>query len=352
MHTWLVTGGAGFLGANLVRAARARNLARVVTLDLLTYAGDRARLAALDGDAGHVFVHGDVGDGPLLDRLLAEHRPVAVLHLAAETHVDRSIDGPEAFHRANLLGTQSLLEAARRHHERLRGAERDAFRVLCVSTDEVYGTLGPTGRFGPDAPPAPRSPYAATKAAADHYVRAWHAAYGLPTLLTSGGNTYGPWQLPEKLLPLLVARALAGQPLPLYGDGQQVRDWIHVDDHVEALLAVLARGEPGSAWLVGGGQERTNEQLARTVCAALDRARPEGAPHARGIVHVADRPGHDRRYALDATALERDLGWRPRRGFEEGVEDTVRWYLEHRGWLARAAVPAQSARRLGLGAAR
>ena len=348
MDTWIVTGGAGFVGANLVRALRGEDRVRVVTLDLLTYAGDRERLAALAGDRDHVFVEGDVADAGLVGRLLEEHRPTAVLHLAAETHVDRSIDGPEAFVRVNTEGTLRLLMAVCGWWRALPAVERAGFRFLHAGTDEVFGALGPTGRFTEASPYAPRSPYAASKAGADHLVRAWHATFGLPTLLTNGSNIYGPWQLPEKLIPLLLLKALAGEPMPLYGDGGQVRDWMHVDDHVAALIRVVERGAPGTSYLLGGGGERTNLQLAHALCASLDTLRPAGAPHARLIRHVPDRPGHDRRYAVDAARLADELGWKPRRSFDEGLRSCVAWMLEHRGWLEAIARRDGVGRRLGL----
>jgi dTDP-glucose 4,6-dehydratase len=349
VFTWLVTGGAGFLGANLVLALRRARRARVVNLDLLTYAGDRERLAELEGDEDHVFVHGDVADRALVRDLLARHQPTAVLHLAAETHVDRSIDGPETFLRTNVEGTLALLESVRAWWERRPASERDAFRFLHASTDEVFGALGPAGRFDESSPHRPRSPYAASKAAADHLVGAWHRTYGLPTLITHGTNTYGPWQLPEKLVPLMTARALCGEPLPVYGDGGQVRDWIHVEDHGAALVRAVEAGIPGESYLVGAACERTNLEVVHALCAALDARRPEGAPHARGLTHVPDRPGHDRRYALDAARTREALGWAPRRGFDVGLCETVDWMLAHRAWLERTSDRGGARRRLGLG---
>lgn len=349
MDTWLVTGGAGFVGANLVLALRRAGRARVVNLDLLTYAGDRERLAALEGDTGHVFVQGDIADRALVADLLERHRPAAVLHLAAETHVDRSIDGPEAFLRTNVDGTLALLEAVRGWWERLPAPEREAFRLLHVSTDEVFGALGPAGRFDERSPHRPRSPYAASKAAADYLVGAWQRTYGLPTLITHGTNTYGPWQLPEKLIPLMTARALAGEPLPVYGDGGQVRDWIHVEDHVAALVRAVEAGVPGETYSVGADCERKNLDVVRALCAALDELHPSGAPHARAITHVPDRPGHDRRYAVDATRSQRELGWAPQRSFEVGLRETVGWMLAQRAWLERTADRGGARRRLGLG---
>jgi dTDP-glucose 4,6-dehydratase len=351
VDTWIVTGGAGFVGANLVRALRAAKRVRVVTLDLLTYAGDRERLAELADDCDHVFVEGDVADAGLVRRLLDEHRPRAVLHLAAETHVDRSIDGPVEFMRVNTEGTLHLLLAVCGWWQTLPPAERAAFRFLHAGTDEVFGALGPTGRFTEASPYAPRSPYSASKAGADHLVRAWHATFGLPTLLTNGSNIYGPWQLPEKLIPLLLLKALAGEPLPIYGDGGQVRDWMHVEDHVAALVRVVERGAPGASYLLGGGGERTNLELARALCGCLDTLRPTGAPHARLIRHVPDRPGHDRRYAVDPGRLTDELAFEPRRSFDEGLRSCVAWMLEHRGWLEAMTRREGVGTRLGLSAA-
>ena len=352
MRTWLVTGGAGFIGAHLVLEARRGGRARVVNLDALTYAGDRARLAALDGDRDHVFVEGDVADRALVRRLLEEHRPQAVLHAAAETHVDRSIDDPAPFFRSNVLGTLALLDEVKAWWTGLPAPEKTAFRFLHVGTDEVFGSLGPTGAFTEASPHAPRSPYAASKAGADHFVRAWGVTYGLPTLQTWCGNNYGPWQYPEKLVPLVVGKALRGEPVPVYGDGLQVRAWIHVEDHVAALLTVLERGAPAAAYVVGGGREATNLEVVRALCAALDVLRPAGSPHARHVVHVPDRPGHDRRYALDGRRLESELGYRPRHALEPGLEATVRWILAHEPWYARIRGSAYGGERLGLGSAR
>lgn len=348
MTTWLVTGGAGFLGAALVRALRRQGRVRVVTLDLLTYAGDRARLAGLEQDPDHVFVQGDVADRGLVRRLLDEHRPAAVLHLAAETHVDRSIDRPADFVHANAGGTLHLLEAVRGWWQAQPAGAREAFRLVLASTDEVYGSLGPAGRFTAASPHAPRSPYAASKAAADHLAQAWHATWGLPTLVSHGSNTYGPWQLPEKFLPLLLLKALRGERIPVYGDGAQVREWMHVDDHAAALARLAEAGVPGEPCLVGGGEECTNLEVATRLCAALDRAHPQGAPHARLLEHVPDRPGHDRRYALDGGSAHA-LGWRPLRRLSEGLDELAAWAVRERGWLERMAQRDGVGVRLGLG---
>jgi dTDP-glucose 4,6-dehydratase len=335
-RTWLVTGGAGFIGANFVRLARERNLARVVNLDLLTYAGNLDNLAGLERDPGHVFVRGDVRDADLVARLLAEHRPAAIVHFAAESHVDRSIHDAAPFLATNILGTHALLDAAHRHLQGLAPRERDAFRFLHVSTDEVYGTLGPDDpAFTETTPYAPNSPYAASKAASDHLVRAWHHTYGLPTLVTNCSNNYGPYQFPEKLLPLMICNAREGKALPVYGDGNQVRDWLYVLDHCEAIVAVLERGRPGETYNVGGSSERRNLEVVAALCAIFDGRDPGGAPHARLIRHVPDRPGHDRRYAIDSRKIRAELGWSPRVGFDEGLRLTVDWYLAQQPWVDR-----------------
>ena len=338
--TLLVTGGAGFIGSNFVLdwlAAPDTAGEPVVNLDALTYAGNRENLAALDGDARHIFVHGDITDRALLERLLAEHRPRAVVHFAAESHVDRSIHGPGAFIHTNVQGTFTLLEAARAHWSRLEGPERAAFRFHHVSTDEVYGSLGPgDAAFTETHPYQPNSPYSASKAASDHLVRAWHHTYGLPVTTSNCSNNYGPWHFPEKLIPLMIVNALAGKPLPVYGDGQQVRDWLYVGDHCSAIRAVLARGRVGEVYNIGGWNEKPNLEIVHTVCRLLDELRPDPAgPHARLITHVKDRPGHDRRYAIDARKIERELGWRPAETFDSGIRKTVQWVLDHGDWIAR-----------------
>jgi len=334
--TLLVTGGAGFIGSNFVLDWLARSDEPVVNLDLLTYAGNLRNLGPLQGDARHVFVQGDICDRALVDRLLAEHRPRALVHFAAESHVDRSILGPGAFVRTNVEGTFTLLEGARTHWSALAEAERAAFRFLHVSTDEVYGSLAPGAPAFTEAHPyEPSSPYSASKAASDHLVRAWHHTYGLPVLTTNCSNNYGPYQFPEKLIPLVIANALAGQPLPVYGDGMQVRDWLYVGDHCSAIRAVLARGGVGQTYNIGGWNEQPNIEIVHTICALLDELRPRAeGPHARLVTHVSDRPGHDRRYAIDARKIERELGWRPAETFASGIRRTVQWYLEHAGWVA------------------
>ncbi|MFC4726840.1 dTDP-glucose 4,6-dehydratase [Coralloluteibacterium thermophilus] len=351
MPTWFVTGGAGFIGGNFVLEA-VRQGVRVVNLDALTYAGNLHTLASLEGNPDHVFVHGDIGDRPLVSRLLAEHRPDAVLNFAAESHVDRSIDGPAAFVQTNVVGTLGLLEAVRDHWKTLEGDAKDAFRFLHVSTDEVYGTLGETGKFTETTPYAPNSPYSASKAASDHLVRAFHHTYGLPTLTTNCSNNYGPYHFPEKLIPLVIAKALAGEPLPVYGDGRQVRDWLFVTDHCEAIRTVLAKGRIGETYNVGGDAERENIEVVRTICRLLDERRPreDGQPRSCQIAFVADRPGHDRRYAIDASKLRNELGWRPRHTFEEGIAETVDWYLENQEWVQRILDGSYRLERMGAAA--
>ena len=351
MQTWLVTGGAGFIGGNFVLDAVARGI-RVVNLDALTYAGNRDTLAALDDAPGHLFVHGDIGDRVLVASLLAAHRPDAVINFAAESHVDRSIDGPAAFVQTNVVGTLSLLEAVRDDWRALPATAKDAFRFLHVSTDEVYGSLGDTGKFTEDTPYAPNSPYSASKAASDHLVRAFHHTYGLPVLTTNCSNNYGPFQFPEKLIPLIIARALAGEPLPIYGDGKNVRDWLFVADHCAAIRAVLERGRVGETYNVGGDAEMRNIDVVHTVCALLDARRPraDGKPRASQITYVADRPGHDRRYAIDASRLKRELGWQPAHNFEQGIADTVDWYLEHQSWVQRVLNGSYRLERIGAAA--
>lgn len=333
--TWLITGGAGFIGSHLVLALRRRGSVRVVNLDKLTYAGNVRALDGLKNDPEHVFVRGDIGDRELVARLLRAHQPQVVLNLAAESHVDRSIAAPAPFVETNVLGAFRLLEAVTDYWRRLEGPRRDSFRFVQVSTDEVYGDLEPGGPPAMEhSPYAPSSPYAASKASADHFVRAFHRTYGLPTLITSGSNTYGPFQYPEKLIPLTIRNALRGEPLPLYGDGLQVRDWLYVEDHAEALRLVAEAGQVGGTYHLGGQAQRTNTEVVRTLCAILDReasASPH-CPHSNLIAHVADRPGHDRRYALDDSRIRSELGWRNRVPFEEGLVQTVRWYVEHPDW--------------------
>ena len=330
----LVTGGAGFIGANFVLDWIAATGEPVVNLDKLTYAGNLGSLASLAGDSRHRFVRGDIADRALVERLLAEHRPRAIVHFAAESHVDRSIHGPGAFVQTNVVGTFELLEAARGYWQRLEGEARSAFRFLHVSTDEVYGSLGENDPpFREETPYAPNSPYSASKAASDHMVRAYHHTYGLPTLTTNCSNNYGPHQFPEKLIPLAIANALEGKPIPVYGDGRQVRDWLYVGDHCEAIRVVLERGRPGETYNVGGNSEKRNLEVVHALCDALDAARPREGGHRALVTFVKDRPGHDRRYAIDASKIRRELGWSPRESFASGLAKTVRWYLDHAAWV-------------------
>jgi dTDP-glucose 4,6-dehydratase len=345
-QTILVTGGAGFIGGNFVLGTVGDY--RVVNLDALTYAGNPDTLASVSDNPDHVFVQGRIGDRGLVDRLLAEYRPSAVVNFAAETHVDRSIDGPKAFVQTNVVETHELLEAALSYWSALEGEDHDAFRFLHISTDEVYGTLGPEGYFTEESPFRPNSPYAASKAASDHLVRAYHHTYGLPTLTTNCSNNYGPYHFPEKLIPLMILAALREEPLPVYGDGQQIRDWLYVEDHCRAILAVLQRGRPGETYNVGGHNERTNLEVVKIICALLDELVP-GSLHESLITFVADRPGHDRRYAIDTEKIERELGWRPQETLETGMGKTVRWYLENRGWCEAVLSRGYGGERLGLG---
>jgi len=333
----LVTGGAGFIGANFVLDWIAATGEPVVNLDALTYAGNLESLKSLDRDARHIFVKGDIGDRPLLDRLLAEHQPRAIVHFAAESHVDRSIHGPGTFVQTNVNGTFALLEAARAYWSPLPADRKQAFRFHHVSTDEVYGSLAPTDpAFTETHPYEPNSPYSASKAASDHLVRAWHHTYGLPVITTNCSNNYGPCHFPEKLIPLMIVNALAGKPLPVYGDGQQVRDWLYVKDHASAIREVLARGRLGETYNVGGWNEKPNIEIVKTVCALLDEMKPDPAgSYSRLITYVTDRPGHDRRYAIDARKLENELGWKPAETFETGIRKTIRWYLDNTEWVAR-----------------
>jgi dTDP-glucose 4,6-dehydratase len=350
MSTLLVTGGAGFIGSNLVHHALAHTADRIVVVDKLTYAGSLLNLERPLADPRVAFVRADIGDAGAMRAVFAEHRPAAVLNLAAETHVDRSIDTPRPFVDANIVGTFSLLESARQFAASLPAAERDAFRFLHVSTDEVYGTLGATGRFTEESPYAPNSPYAASKAAADHLVRAYFHTYGLPVVITNCSNNYGPYQFPEKLVPLMILNAVDGRPLPIYGDGGQVRDWLHVEDHCAGMLRVLAKGRVGEKYNIGGDNERTNLEVVDAICDALDALGPRApaSGHRALKTFVPDRPGHDRRYAIDATKIRRELGWTPRHTFESGLRETVRWYLEHRDWCEKVQAGHYDRERLGL----
>ncbi len=333
----LVTGGAGFIGANFVLDWLADVGEPVVNVDKLTYAGNLENLASLKGDARHIFVQADIGDSDTMARLLAQHQPRAVVNFAAESHVDRSIHGPEDFIQTNVVGTFRLLEAVRAYWNGLEGEAKTSFRFLHVSTDEVYGTLSLTDpAFTEENNYEPNSPYSASKAASDHLVRAWHHTYGLPVLTTNCSNNYGPLHFPEKLIPLMIVNALAGKPLPIYGDGQQIRDWLYVRDHCSAIRRVLEAGKPGETYNVGGWNEKANIDIVKTVCALLDELRPraDGKTYAEQITYVTDRPGHDRRYAIDARKLERELGWKPAETFETGIRKTVQWYLDHPEWVA------------------
>jgi dTDP-glucose 4,6-dehydratase len=355
VETIVVTGGAGFIGSNFVRHALARTEARIVVLDKLTYAGNLESLADVSSHPRYAFAQADIADREAVRALFREHRPTAVVNFAAETHVDRSIDDPASFVRTNVTGAFELLEAARLF---LREHPQGAFRFLHVSTDEVYGTLGATGAFSETTPYAPNSPYAASKAGADHLVRAYHETYGLPVLLTNCSNNYGPYQFPEKLIPLMILNAVEGRSLPIYGDGGNVRDWLYVEDHCEGILLALRKGAPGGKYNVGGGNERTNLQVVDALCAALEAELPAAgnpALAARRLssyaglkTFVKDRPGHDRRYAIDASKIRRELGWAPRHAFEDGLRETVRWYLAHRAWCEAVQSGSYRRERLGL----
>ena len=333
----LITGGAGFIGGNFVLDWLAQHNEPILNLDKLTYAGNLETLAAVQDDPRHLFVQGDIGDALLVSRLLAEHQPRAILNFAAESHVDRSIHGPEDFIQTNIVGTFHLLECARAYYNGLQGQAKEAFRFLHVSTDEVYGTLAPDApAFTEQHRYEPNSPYSASKAASDHLVRAYHHTYGLPVLTTNCSNNYGPYHFPEKLIPLMIVNALAGKPLPVYGDGMQVRDWLYVKDHCSAIRRVLEAGQLGETYNVGGWNEKPNIDIVHTICRLLDQLRPraDGRSYAEQITHVTDRPGHDRRYAIDAHKIERELGWKPAETFDTGIAKTVQWYLDHPQWVA------------------
>jgi dTDP-glucose 4,6-dehydratase len=332
----LVTGGAGFIGANFIHQWLAAEIPAVVNLDKLTYAGNPASLAAVQAHPRYHFVHGDIGDVELVSRLLSKHRPTAIVNFAAESHVDRSIHGPEDFVQTNLLGSFRLLEATRQYWLELNESDKRSFRFLHVSTDEVYGSLGPSEpAFREDSPYAPNSPYSATKAGSDHLVRAYHHTYGLPTVTTNCSNNYGPFQFPEKLIPLVILNALAGKPLPVYGDGLNVRDWLYVGDHCSGIRRVLRAGRAGETYNIGGGNERSNIDVVRAICRILDEtaSAANGKPHESLIHFVRDRPGHDRRYAIDASKIESELGWTASETFESGLKKTVRWYMDHPDWI-------------------
>ena len=332
----LVTGGAGFIGSNFVLDWLACGDDPVVNLDKLSYAGNLQNLASIQNDPRHIFVQGDIGDGTLVPALLTKHQPRAIVNFAAESHVDRSIHGPEAFVQNNIVGTFHLLESVRSYWSSLAADAKESFRFLHVSTDEVYGSLShDEPAFTERHPHEPNSPYSASKAASDHLVRAWHHTYGLPVLTTNCSNNYGPFHFPEKLIPLVIVNALAGKPLPVYGDGQQIRDWLYVTDHCSAIRRVLQAGRVGETYNVGGWNEKANLTIVQTICVLLDRLQPraDGKPYRDQITFVSDRPGHDRRYAIDARKLERELGWKPAETFESGIEKTVQWYLQHQDWV-------------------
>ena len=348
MTTVLVTGGAGFIGSALVRLLVLEEQVTVINLDALTYAANLNSLRAVDGKTNYTFVHGDICDGALVAQLLEQHRPDCIIHLAAESHVDRSIDGPSAFMQTNILGTYSLLEAARTYWSGLPDSAKDSFRFHHVSTDEVYGSLGAEGLFEETTAYAPNSPYSASKASSDHLVRAWHHTYGLPVVTTNCSNNYGPYQFPEKLIPLMILNGLEGKPLPVYGKGDNIRDWLHVEDHARALWLVAQKGRLGEVYNIGGDAERQNITVVETICDLLDKQLSDGSSRRDLITYVTDRPGHDARYAIDFSKLTQELGWRPQESFESGLEKTVAWYLENREWWGDIRSGRYQGQRLGL----
>lgn len=350
MRPVLVTGGAGFIGGEFVRQWIGEEASPIVNLDKLTYAGNLESLSSVAGDPRHVFVQGDIGDAGCIRQLLQTHRPRAIVNFAAESHVDRSIDGPAAFVETNVLGTFRLLEETRQYWKSLREEEQRAFRFLHVSTDEVYGSLGPTGKFLETTPYAPNSPYSASKASSDHFVRAYHHTYGMPTLTTNCSNNYGPFQFPEKLIPLMILNCFDGKPLPVYGDGAQIRDWLYVGDHCRAIRTALARGRVGEVYNVGGDSEKENLEVVHAICRAVDTMLPALAhgPCASLITYVQDRPGHDRRYAIDFTKIRNELGWRPSLSLDQGITRTATWYLNNPEWVANVMSGGYQRTRLGL----
>jgi len=355
VSTLIITGGAGFIGSNLVHYALAKTQARIVVIDKLTYAGSLLNLEAPLKDSRVTFVQADIADTEAMKKVVDEHRPTAILNLAAETHVDRSIDGPRVFIDTNIVGTYVLLDIARHYRAKLDAKAQAAFRFLHISTDEVYGTLGPSGLFSETTPYAPNSPYAASKAAADHLVRAYFHTFGLPVLITNCSNNYGPYQFPEKLIPLMMLNALEGRPLPIYGDGGNIRDWLHVEDHCAGIMRVLERGRLGEKYNIGGGNERTNLHVVDRLCEVLEEIKPATSNPALGgksykdlKTYVADRPGHDRRYAIDADKIRTELGWTPAHSFEQGLGATVRWYVEHRDWCEKVQAGRYDRERLGV----
>ena len=346
--TLLVTGGCGFIGSNLVRTLLTQTSHHVINIDNLTYSGNRQSLADLENHPRYRFFQNDICDAGAMEELFQRHRPAAVMHLAAESHVDRSIDGPAAFIQTNVVGTFHLLEAALKYFRSLGKSQAERFRFLHVSTDEVYGSLGPQGRFTEQSPYDPHSPYSATKASSDHLARAWHSTYGLPVIVTNCSNNYGPYQFPEKLLPLMIIKAIGEQPLPVYGRGENVRDWLYVADHVDALVAVLRHGAVGETYNIGGDCERRNLDLVNSLCQILDRMHPRSSgSYSELIRFVTDRPGHDFRYAIDATKIRRQLGWKPRHDLQAGLKETVRWYLSHRDWWQAILDGTYNLERLG-----
>lgn len=350
MQSILVTGGAGFIGSNFVHLALQNPDLRIVNLDKLTYAGNLDSLQDVASDSRYTFVQGDICDPALAERIFSGHQPDAVVHFAAESHVDRSIDGPAAFIQTNINGTFTLLEAARKYWRELPDTRKSSFRFLHISTDEVYGTLGETGYFTEETPYAPNSPYSASKASSDHLVRAYFHTYGLPVLMTNCSNNYGPYQFPEKLIPLMILNALEGKPLPVYGAGLNVRDWLHVEDHCRAILTVLGKGNPGEKYNIGGHNEKTNLSIVHTLCDILDqkRPRPDGKSYRDQITYVKDRPGHDLRYAIDAAKIQRELGWTPAETFDTGIVKTVDWYLANQEWCRRVTDGSYRRERLGI----
>ncbi|QGJ71849.1 dTDP-glucose 4,6-dehydratase [Planctomycetales bacterium 10988] len=350
MERILVTGGAGFIGSCFVRQWIEQELGQVINLDKLTYAGNVDSLETVMNNPQHTLVEGDICNSELIKELLDKHKPTAIVHFAAESHVDRSIDGPEAFVETNVMGTFRLLQAAREYWEALPSSEKETFRFLHVSTDEVYGTLGKTGKFKETTPYAPNSPYSASKASSDHFVRAYHHTFGMPTLITNCSNNYGPFQFPEKLIPLMILNAMEGKPLPVYGDGQQIRDWLFVEDHCEAIRTVLSKGTPGEVYNIGGNSERANMDIVNSICQEVDTRCPN-LPHGpckNLITFVQDRPGHDRRYAIDASKIKNELGWEPKQTLEVGLGLTIQWYLDNPVWVNRVLTGQYRRERLGL----
>ena len=348
-ETWLVTGGAGFIGGNFVLRQIQQHQRRIINLDKLTYAGNPDTLASLANNPDHIFVEGSIGDAKLLQKLFQEYQPDVVVNFAAESHVDRSIDGPAAFIKTNVVGTFELLQACLGYHRSLTVEQQQKFRLLHVSTDEVYGSLGETGAFSETTPYAPNSPYSASKASSDHLVRAYFHTYGLPVLTTNCSNNYGPYQFPEKLIPLMIEKALQWQNLPVYGDGSNVRDWLYVEDHCRAIETVIEKGLPGEVYNIGGNEERRNIEIVHYLCDALDRLRPEAGRSRRELIQfVADRPGHDQRYAIDAHKISSQLGWQPQETFDSGMQKTVSWYLDNQAWCERVKDGSYRGQRLGV----